>query len=96
MKPRRIARRDFGDLDPNEIAFGHLMKEAGYKTCVAGKWQLCGGSRHKGAFPKPSGFDESCMWTYSRDLPEAARPRSPSFHLYSNAKIRKYNAKNWP
>ena len=75
MTGRSNARnyRNFGDLDPNEITFGHIMKDAGYKTCIAGKWQLCGGSEHKGSFPKPSGFDESCMWAYTHDLPEAAR-----------------------
>ena len=30
----------FGILDPREKTFGHLMKEAGYRTCIAGKWQL--------------------------------------------------------
>ena len=27
----------FGILDPGEKTFGHLMKEAGYRTCIAGK-----------------------------------------------------------
>jgi len=81
MTGRSNARnyRDFGDLDPNEITFGHIMKEAGYKTCIAGKWQLCGGAGHKGSFPKPSGFDESCMWAYSHDLPESARDKYTFF-----------------
>src|SRR5690606_20710757 len=30
----------FGVLDPNEKTFGHYMKEAGYRTCISGKWQL--------------------------------------------------------
>ena len=30
----------FGILDPQERTFGHLMKEAGYNTCISGKWQL--------------------------------------------------------
>ena len=30
----------FGILDPAEKTFGHMMKEAGYKTCISGKWQL--------------------------------------------------------
>jgi arylsulfatase A len=81
MTGRSNARnyRDFGDLDPNEITFGHIMKKAGYKTCVAGKWQLCGGTGHKGSFPKSSGFDESCMWAYSHDLPESARDKYTFF-----------------
>jgi arylsulfatase A len=30
----------FGVLDPRERTFGHLLKSAGYRTCIAGKWQL--------------------------------------------------------
>ena len=32
----------WGILDPSEKTVGHMMKEAGYSTCVAGKWQLHG------------------------------------------------------
>jgi arylsulfatase A len=28
----------FGLLDPEARTFGHLFKEAGYKTAIAGKW----------------------------------------------------------
>ncbi|MCP4642270.1 MAG: sulfatase-like hydrolase/transferase [bacterium] len=75
MTGRSNARnyQSFGHLDPNETTFGHIMKDAGYKTCIAGKWQLCGGNDHDGAFPAASGFDESCMWAYHHDLPENAR-----------------------
>ena len=57
----------FGILDPNEKTFGHLMQEQGYKTCMAGKWQLQSydqpsfeGSelrRDKGMKVKNAGFD---------------------------------------
>lgn len=30
----------FGILDPDSKTFGHWMSDAGYKTCIAGKWQL--------------------------------------------------------
>ena len=30
----------FGILDPKERTFGHLMQDAGYRTGIAGKWQL--------------------------------------------------------
>ena len=33
----------FGILDPQATTFGHLLRKAGYATCVAGKWQLEGG-----------------------------------------------------
>ncbi len=72
MTGRSNARnyREFGLLDPDEITFGNLMKQAGYKTCIAGKWQLSGGSSGDGASPKSCGFDESCMWAYTHNLPE--------------------------
>ena len=30
----------FGTMDPNAKTFGHYLQEAGYSTCIAGKWQL--------------------------------------------------------
>ena len=59
----------FGLLDPAERTFGHLMQDAGYKTCVVGKWQLLGNKRQQelasgriGSWPKKAGFDEYCLW----------------------------------
>jgi len=63
----------FGHLDPNEKTFGHMMQAAGYKTMVAGKWQLCGGDKHDGSFPDQAGFDEHCLWAYHHDLPGEVR-----------------------
>ena len=31
---------DFGNMDPEAVTFGNLFKQAGYTTCMAGKWQL--------------------------------------------------------
>ena len=52
----------FGFLDPGETTFAHLLKRAGYATCVVGKWQL------KGGFDGPDhfGFDEYCLWQLTR------------------------------
>ena len=52
----------FGLLPTNQITFGNLLKKAGYKTCIAGKWQL--GST-KG-LPQKFGFDEACLWQHTR------------------------------
>ena len=30
----------FGTLDPRAKTIGHYMQQAGYSTCIAGKWQL--------------------------------------------------------
>ena len=52
----------FGFLHPNEITFANVLKEAGYATCVAGKWQLQGGLKG----PNKFGFDEYCLWQLTR------------------------------
>ncbi len=60
----------FGILDPDERTFGHMMSEAGYATCIAGKWQLYSYNppdfepewRGKGMHPKAAGFDEYHLW----------------------------------
>ncbi len=57
----------FGYLDETEFTFGTLMKEAGYATCIAGKWQLNGLSYNlpgndDNSRPHLFGFDEYCLW----------------------------------
>jgi len=52
----------FGALPPKEKTFGHTMQNAGYATCIVGKWQLAARDRGEGTYPKPAGFDEHCLW----------------------------------
>ena len=52
----------FGVLDRNEKTFGNLFRDAGYKTCIVGKWQLDGGLNA----PQHFGFDEHCLWQLNR------------------------------
>ena len=51
----------FGHLDPKEKTIGSMMKEAGYATAVAGKWQLHG---NEGSLAPDCGFDTFCLWNY--------------------------------
>ncbi|MBS0012146.1 MAG: sulfatase-like hydrolase/transferase, partial [Bacteroidales bacterium] len=56
----------FGYLDESEFTFGALMKDAGYATCIAGKWQLNGLAYKLPAYddnsrPHLFGFDEYCL-----------------------------------
>ena len=30
----------FGLIAPDQNTYGHLMSDAGYNTCISGKWQL--------------------------------------------------------
>jgi arylsulfatase A len=64
--------RAFGMIDPNQTTFAHLLKNAGYATCVVGKWQLYGSeierpqAKGKGSRPGRMGFDEHCLWQVER------------------------------
>ncbi|MFG0334392.1 MAG: sulfatase-like hydrolase/transferase [Maioricimonas sp. JB049] len=72
----------FGLLDPGATTFAHVLKRAGYTTCIAGKWQLKGGMEGPGHF----GFDEYCLWQLTR------RPsRFPNPGLEINGKEIDYN-----
>ena len=48
----------FGELDLKQKTFARVLKDAGYATCIAGKWQLGGGLNG----PHAAGFDEYCLW----------------------------------
>ncbi|MDY0170245.1 MAG: sulfatase-like hydrolase/transferase [Thermoguttaceae bacterium] len=52
----------FGLLDPEAVTFAHLLRNAGYRTCIAGKWQLEGGFEGPGHF----GFQRYCLWQLTR------------------------------
>jgi arylsulfatase A len=52
----------FGCLDRDEITFADMLKDAGYKTAVAGKWQLHG--EPNGSLPSDCGFDSFCLWNF--------------------------------
>jgi arylsulfatase A len=65
---RNYVRFDF--LDPRVTTFANLLKQAGYATGIAGKWQL--GRDPK--LPQTFGFDESCLWQHTRRPPRYANP----------------------
>ncbi len=48
----------WGDLSADNKTFGNLAKQAGYATCIAGKWQLGKDSQRPIGF----GFDDFCLW----------------------------------
>ena len=61
----------FGYLNPADKTFGHMMQMAGYKTAIAGKWQL-NGLYHQAegcednTRPFKAGFDEYCLWQVTK------------------------------
>jgi len=73
----------FGVFDFSERTFAHVMKSAGYDTCIAGKWQLMG----EGADgPYKAGFDEYCLWHMEDAFaPKGSRYRDPK--IIQNGKL---------
>ncbi len=74
----------FGYLNTNQTSFGNLMKEAGYVTCIAGKWQLNGLSYpddiddwQDQSRPVQFGFDEYCLWQLTRPKKDGERYADP-------------------
>ncbi len=70
---------DFGYLDVKQKTFGNLMKDAGYKTMIAGKWQLNGAKKKVEGYddlnrPHEFGFDEYCLWQLTKKGPRFANP----------------------
>lgn len=80
----------FGYLNPKEKTFGNLLKSAGYKTAIAGKWQLNGLRNalpgHKDSTrPHKAGFDEYMLWQLTK--PKSAGERFWSPTLEHNGKL---------
>jgi len=78
----------FAYLDPKETTFGNLLKKAGYRTMVAGKWQLNGSKKWDGwdkmDRPVDSGFDEYCLWQLTH-----SGERYPNPYIEQNGKVLK-------
>ena len=55
----------FGYLSPDQKTFGNLLESAGYKTAIAGKWQL--EFLHQRNSVNALGFDEYQLWQIFRD-----------------------------
>ena len=76
----------FGYLNPKEKTFGQLLQNTGYKTAIAGKWQLNGiyhnaeGSTDN-TRPYKAGFDEYCLWQLT--LPVIKRGERASERFWS-------------
>lgn len=55
--------RTFGSLEKSQTTFAHVLKKAGYTTCIAGKWQLGGMGSQMTELARHFGFDESYLVT---------------------------------
>lgn len=61
---------EFGFLETSQITFANLLRQAGYETCVVGKWQL----GKDASLPSRFGFDEHCLWQLLRRPSRYASP----------------------
>ena len=66
-KPNYVNYEFFTYLNPNQKTFGNLFQDNGYKTALAGKWQLNGvqfdlDNNQDLDRPYDFGFDEYCLW----------------------------------
>ena len=79
--------RAFGVMDPRERTFGHWMSAAGYRTCIAGKWQMYSYNpadfepewRGKGQLPKDCGFHEYMLWHGFHTEEKGSRYGDPTY-----------------
>jgi len=72
----------FGYLNPQEKTFGNLFQAAGYKTMIAGKWQLNGiyhdlPGNQDNTRPFEFGFDEYCLWQVTKQKKNGERFADP-------------------
>jgi arylsulfatase A-like enzyme len=90
----------FGIMDPKEKTIGHYMQEAGYTTCMAGKWQLQSydpvdypGSekrRGTGMHPKDAGFNDYSLYHSLHTEDKGYRYAKPTY--LENGKLIKKSA----
>jgi arylsulfatase A-like enzyme len=68
----------WGEMNPNEKTFATLLRDAGYATYVAGKWQFDGGD----AVIHNVGFNSYCVWDPIKA--DAAGPHYKNPKIYQN------------
>jgi arylsulfatase A len=82
----------FATLKAGETTFAHLAREAGYATCIAGKWQLGGQKESLKAF----GFDEYCLWQLFSYPVKDRGPRYADPVVWRNGEKEVWNGKYGP
>src|SRR5262245_4369644 len=71
--------------DGKEKTFGHIFKEAGYRTAIAGKWQLADFYKHPNNV-KEAGFDEYSCWAWVYNGMQTLRYWDPA--IWQDGKLR--------
>ncbi len=83
----------WGELDfARDVTFAQLLRQAGYATCVVGKWQFCRFDDPANAdHPRSAGFDESCLWFGLSEDPSGVQRYAPKYWnpwLFQNGRRR--------
>ncbi len=91
----------FGIMDPKERTFGHRMRENGYATCMAGKWQFtsydpldypgAAARRGIGMQVKDAGFNEYNLWHTGHTEDKGSRYADPT--VCENGRLRTLKGK---
>ncbi|MXW00183.1 MAG: sulfatase-like hydrolase/transferase [Holophagales bacterium] len=74
---------EWGVLPRDELTFANLLRDAGYATFLAGKWQLSGFQlawkedccEGRGRTPEEAGFDDYLVWHYHQKGERYANPQ---------------------
>jgi arylsulfatase A len=79
----------FGELQLGEKTFGNMLRDAGYETCIVGKWQL---SERDFQAPHHFGFEEYLLWHFGMRVNGALTPGSQGSRywdpvFYRNGKL---------
>lgn len=76
-------------LDPKFATMGEVLKTAGYRTAVYGKWHIGDQPETR---PPARGFDESCGLMYSNDMwefhPESKAYAETPLQFWENGKVK--------
>lgn len=78
----------FGLMDPKERTFGHLFRDNGYRTVIAGKWQFWSYNppdfepewRGKGKRIEDAGFEEYSVWHPLHTEDKGSRYGDPTYY----------------
>ncbi|QEC69859.1 sulfatase-like hydrolase/transferase [Panacibacter ginsenosidivorans] len=71
---------DWGVMNPNEKTFGTLLRDAGYATYVAGKWELDGAD----SSIRSLGFPRYSVYNPSKTDPQGSRYKDPTIYTAGN------------
>ena len=79
----------FGELRLTEKTFGNMLRDAGYKTAIVGKWQLSEGDFQA---PVQFGFEEYLLWHFGIRVEGVQTPAAPGSRywdpvFYRNGKL---------